>query len=91
MTRLQDLVHAQVDPLDDVPAIVEHPPDVLCVHGAGKVRVAVVRTVLLGVAAARLLRYLNTSTLTSMDLFTVVRSNSIDIHTLKIEIARDKW
>ena len=67
MTRLQDLVHAQVYSLDDVPAIVEHPPDVLRVHGAGEVRVAVVRTVLLGVATARLLRYLNTSTLTSMD------------------------
>ena len=66
MTRLQDLVHAQVDPLDDVPAIVEHPPDVLCVHGAGEVRVAVVRTVLLGVTAARLLRYLNRLLMLSM-------------------------
>lgn len=41
----QEFVLPQVHSLDDVPAVVEHPPDVLCVHSTGEVWVAVVSAV----------------------------------------------
>lgn len=37
---LQQLVLLQVDALDDVPAVVEHPADILRVHGTCEMRVA---------------------------------------------------
>ena len=37
-------------PLDDVAAVVKHTPDVLCVHGTGEVRVAVVAALAAGSA-----------------------------------------
>lgn len=45
-------------PLDDVPAVVEHPPNVLRVHRAREVGIAVVSTVLPGVSLIGLLRQL---------------------------------
>ena len=56
--ELQDLVHPEVHPLDDVPAVVEHPPDVLCVHCAREVRIAMVSRVLFRVRPRGLLRNL---------------------------------
>lgn len=41
----QEFVLPQVHSLDDVSAVVEHPPDVLCVHSTGEVGVAVVSAV----------------------------------------------
>jgi hypothetical protein len=38
----QQFVLAQVHPLDDVPAVVKHPPNVLCVYGTREMWIAVV-------------------------------------------------
>lgn len=47
--KSQELILAQVHPLDDIPAIVEHSLDIFRVDGAGEVRV----TVMLTIAARR--------------------------------------
>ena len=54
---LEDLVHSEMDPLDNVPAVVEDPANIFRVHGAGEVGVAVVGGVLPGVPL-RGLKYL---------------------------------
>lgn len=41
----QEFILPQVHSLDDVPAVVEHPSDILCVHSTGEVWVAVVSAV----------------------------------------------
>ena len=46
---LEDLVHSEMYPLDNVPAVVEDPANIFRVHGAGEVGVAVVGGVLPGV------------------------------------------
>jgi hypothetical protein len=38
----QQFILAQVHPLDDVPAVVKHPPNVLCVYGTREMWIAVV-------------------------------------------------
>ena len=52
---LEDLVHSEMYPLDNVPAVVEDPANIFRVHGAGEVWVAVMCTVLLGVSRTWLL------------------------------------
>lgn len=41
----QEFVLPQVHSLDDVPAVIKHPPDILRVHGTGEVGVAVVSAI----------------------------------------------
>ena len=46
---LEDLVHSEMYPLDNVPAVVEDPANIFRVHGAGEMGIAVVGGVLPGV------------------------------------------
>lgn len=49
-TKSQELVLAQVHPLNDVPTIVKHSLDVLRIDGACKVRITIVLAVAAGCA-----------------------------------------
>ena len=55
---LQDLIHPQVDSLDDVPTVIKHPFDIFRIDGAREMGVAVMSTVLFRVPARGLLRNL---------------------------------
>lgn len=70
----QELVLAKVHPLDDVSAVVEYAADILRVHGAGEVWVAVVLAISAGCADAQ--EFISDEVLCSNDFRVFSRFNN---------------